>query len=166
MVLSLIKGLKPPLLLVFSFSKHSALHARFWRGCIVCGKNSKFYWLVVRPCPAFFSRIFMSLCFVAVRINLAIVGTSRACVYPKKLPFSPITQSHLQKMPISSQNFPQKCDWSLRSRSVTPVHTILALFRQGVQHWDWYLIGFAPFCLFLLACKRLYLRYKRKAVGL
>ena len=71
MVLSLIKGLKPPLLLVFSFSKHSALHARFWRGCIVCGKNSKFYWLVVRPCPAFFSRLFMPLSFVALRSKVS-----------------------------------------------------------------------------------------------
>ena len=96
MVLSLIKGLKPPLLLVFSFSKHSALHARFWRGCIVCGKNSKFYWLVVRPCPAFFSRIFMSLCFVAVRIKLGDCrNLTRVCIPQKVAVFSnhPVTPS-------------------------------------------------------------------------
>ena len=124
MVLSLIKGLKPPLLLVFSFSKHSALHARFWRGCIVCGKNSKFYWLVVRPCPAFFSRIFMSLCFVAVRINLGDCrNLTRVCI-PQKVAFfsnHPVTPS--KKSPFHRRISPKsviEASGHVQSRPFTP----------------------------------------------
>ena len=108
MVLSLIKGLKPPLLLVFSFSKHSALHARFWRGCIVCGKNSKFYWLVVRPCPAFFSRIFMSLCFVAVRIKLGDCrNLTRVCIPPKSCLFLQSPSHTFKKCPFHRRISPK-----------------------------------------------------------